>query len=168
MAKYYCALCETSHHELVEGASCPECGRKYCLDSIKQSFQVGMNKCPYCDAPFEGFPEIPIPLKKILRKETGTETPTVTPPTSPSAPKGISTTFTSTPPGKNKTISTLEPNSESTPVRRKESWMGSMGMRELPFFMKNPMYIVMAIMGIIMIIVMIFFLFNNMPTMMRP
>ncbi len=168
MAKYYCGLCDTSHHELVEGASCPECGRKYCLDSINQSFQAGVNKCPYCDAPFEWFPEIPIPLKKILRENSGTGTPTVTSPTFVSAPKGISTTITSTPPVETETTSTLEPNSESTPVRRKESWMGMMGMRELPFFMKNPMFIVMGIIGFVMMIVIIIYFFNNMPTMMRP
>ena len=168
MAKYFCGLCDTSHHELEEGASCPECGRKYCLDSIKQSFQVGVNKCPYCDTPIEWFPEIPIPLKKILREEKGTETPTVTPLTSPSSSKGSPVIFTSTPPIETKATSTFELNSQSTPVRRKHGWMGSMGMRKLPFFMKNPMYFVMAILGIIMMIVMIFFLFNNMPTMMRP
>lgn len=55
MGKYYCGLCSESHHELIESASCPECGRKYCVDSIQNSIDVNKYECPYCDCPFEKF-----------------------------------------------------------------------------------------------------------------
>lgn len=61
MGKYHCSLCELSHHELKDGSSCPECGRRYCLDSIKESVEAGKTDCPYCDTPYEMFSDIPIP-----------------------------------------------------------------------------------------------------------
>jgi hypothetical protein len=168
MAKYYCGLCETSHHEHVEGASCPECGRKYCLDSLKQSFQAGVNQCPYCDTPFEWFPEIPVPFKRILRGEVATETPTITLPTPTSSSKVTSTTYESAPSVETETISTFGPNSDQPSYRRSERRMMGMGMRGPSFFMKNPMYIIMAIFAILMMIFMIFFVFGFRFPMMGP
>ena len=66
------------HNKLIEGASCPECGRRYCLDSIENSIQVGSFDCPYCDTPYEWFSEIPISLKKIIRGKTVTTTEKIT------------------------------------------------------------------------------------------
>ena len=54
--KYYCGLCEKTHALLLEHATCPNCGRDYCLNSIKECIEVGVNKCPYCqDSLFEEF-----------------------------------------------------------------------------------------------------------------
>ena len=55
---YYCGLCETSHPFLKEGTTCPGCGRKYCLDSIKASQAAGVNQCPYCQKSFSEFAEL--------------------------------------------------------------------------------------------------------------
>lgn len=156
MAKYYCGLCEASHHEQVEGASCPECGRKYCLDSIRQSFQAGVNKCPYCDAPFEWFPEIPISFKRVLRGEVNTETPAIT--------RAASTTRTI----ESEPISTFEPNSYRPSYKRVERSRMGMGMSGSQFFMKNPMYIIMAISGILMMVYILFYVFGSSFTMMGP
>lgn len=56
MGKFFCGFCSESHPELIESVSCPECGRKYCVDSIQSSLDVNMYECPYCDCPFEKFP----------------------------------------------------------------------------------------------------------------
>ena len=54
LPKYYCLLCETTHSELKPSIKCPNCGRIFCQDSIRQSFSVGLTSCPYCDESFEG------------------------------------------------------------------------------------------------------------------
>lgn len=70
MPKYFCGLCETSHHELKEAATCPECGRKYCIDSIQSALNVNKEVCPYCDTPFEWFPEVSISIKRRIQEKT--------------------------------------------------------------------------------------------------
>lgn len=70
MAKYYCGLCETSHNVLKANAKCPECGRSYCIDSIKESINVGKGECPYCDSSYDWFtdPLLSNYKRKIKRK----------------------------------------------------------------------------------------------------
>jgi len=58
MGKYYCGMCETSHHDLIEKYQCERCARFFCMKSISEMLDVGKNGCPYCDSPlidrFEG------------------------------------------------------------------------------------------------------------------
>lgn len=53
MPKYYCLLCESSHPEIKPSIKCSGCGRLFCLDSIEQSFLVGITGCPYCNHSLE-------------------------------------------------------------------------------------------------------------------
>lgn len=49
--KFYCGLCETSHHALVEQIICTACARYFCKQSIRSAQAVGLAGCPYCRAP---------------------------------------------------------------------------------------------------------------------
>ncbi|WP_455141066.1 NINE protein [Candidatus Hodarchaeum mangrovi] len=55
---YYYGLCEATHPVLKKGITCPNCGRKYCLDSINASIDAGLDQCSFCKTSFSYFPDI--------------------------------------------------------------------------------------------------------------
>lgn len=62
MGKFYCSLCETSHHDLTNRVQCPTCSRFFCESSIDEMKSIGRNNCPYCDTPISDLKIIKIIL----------------------------------------------------------------------------------------------------------
>lgn len=67
MGKFYCGLCETSHHALIKSTTCSECARIFCVDSIQKSVDAGSYDYPQCDSPLEEFIDIPPVLKERVQ-----------------------------------------------------------------------------------------------------
>ncbi len=75
MGKFYCSLCETSHHDLTNRGQCQTCARFFCESSIAEIISVGRNNCPYCDSPISSFKTLitnktsPLQVQKVERKD---------------------------------------------------------------------------------------------------